>query len=158
MAKKEGTFQYCSNCNLNPICCSNFNIINAPTLNRDELEKIKSFVENDKFYNKIEEELYSLKVKNDNCIFYKDNKCEIYDIRPNDCRLYPFDIIKRNDKYYLIIYCLDCFRYRDMEKEIPNIELIVNNIKPWIDNFTDERNFTKMKDKKYKIIKEIKIP
>lgn len=42
--KKDGTFQHCTNCTSNPRCCSNFNKINAPVLNKIKLEKIKRFV------------------------------------------------------------------------------------------------------------------
>lgn len=155
--KKDGTFQHCTNCSSNPICCSNFNKINAPALNREELQKIKQFVENEEFYNRLEENLYSIKIKEDKCIFYRNNKCIIYDNRPIDCRLYPFDIIKLEDKYYLILYLLECINSKNLEEEHSRIDSIIGDVIPWINQFTDERNFTKMKDKKYKIIKEIQI-
>lgn len=155
--KNEGTFQYCTNCISNPICCSNFNKINAPVLNKVELEKIKQFVGKEKFYETVEENLYSIKIKEDNCVFYKNHKCTIYDNRPIDCRLYPFDIIKLEDKYYFILYLLECINSKNLEEECSKIDSIIEEVKPWINEFTDERNFTKMKDKKYKIIKEIKI-
>lgn len=77
--------------------------------------------------------------------------------RPVDCRLYPFDIIKSNDRYYLILYLLNCINYESFYIENHNIDSLINDITTWISEFTDEQNYTKMKTKKYTIIKEIKI-
>lgn len=33
---------------------------------------------------------YTLKRVSGNCVFLKDNKCEIYETRPETCRKYPF--------------------------------------------------------------------
>lgn len=74
-----------------------------------------------------------------------------------DCRLYPFDIIKNNDRYYLILYLLNCINYAFFYAENPNIDSLINDVISWINEFTDEQNFTKMKTKKYETIKEIKI-
>ncbi|MGQ0605667.1 MAG: YkgJ family cysteine cluster protein [Candidatus Nitrosotenuis sp.] len=38
------------------------------------------------------------------CIFWIDSKCSIYGQRPFDCRAYPFDILKINQKYHWIVY------------------------------------------------------
>jgi Fe-S-cluster containining protein len=37
------------------------------------------------------------------CIFW-NGKCEIYDFRPLDCRLFPFDIDYIDGEYYWIVY------------------------------------------------------
>lgn len=55
------------------------------------------------------------------------------------------------------MYLLECINSKNLEEECSRIDSIIEEIIPWINEFTDERNFTKMKDKKYKIIKEIKI-
>jgi hypothetical protein len=40
------------------------------------------------------------------CVFWdeQEKKCSIYKQRPFDCRAYPFDILKINDKYHWIVY------------------------------------------------------
>ena len=152
----NGCFQYCSKCKISPNCCESFNNINAPVINKNEIIKIKEYTNLNDFYDLLNNQLYSLKTKDGKCIFYKNNKCSIYNIRPSDCRLFPFDIIKLDNKYYLILYELHCINYKTFKKLSNNIETIVENILPWINEFTDKRNYDKMNNIKYFIIKEIK--
>lgn len=151
-----GTFHHCSNCSGKVVCCSYFDQINAPVLNKEELQEIKNLILMDDFYNILDKNLFSLKLNGKNCIFYIDSKCSIYNNRPIDCRLYPFDIIKIEKKYYLILYLLECINYESFLHEKIDVEALINDVIPWIDEFTDEKNFTKMKNKKYRIIREIK--
>ena len=46
------------------------------------------------------------KPNSDFCIFWdeQEKRCSIYKQRPFDCRAYPFDILKTNDKYHWIVY------------------------------------------------------
>ena len=156
MNNNLGCFTQCTSCPTKGGCCASFNKINSPTLNKDELNNIKKRIKNDQFYKKINENLFQLKVKNKKCIFYQNNNCIIYHERPIDCKLYPFDIIKKDENYYLIIYLLDCININNFITENHNIDRLVNLVTPWIENFTDKRNFTKMKKLNYRIIKKIK--
>lgn len=99
--------------------------------------------------------MFNLKTIEGKCIFLKNGKCSIYQNRPIDCKLFPFDIIKQNSNYYLILYLLNCYDYSNIQEEMSNLDNLINSIIPWIEKFTDERNYTKMKKLKYKIIKEI---
>lgn len=154
---KEGTYNICSNCKLKPNCCTHFDKIDAPVLNDIEKNIIMNKIKKKDFFHKTNEKLYRLKTVDNHCIFYINNHCTIYNIRPTDCKLYPFDIIKKNNKYYLILYELKCIKNQDFSIYQENIEKLVNEIKPWIEDFTDIRNFAKLKNIKYKIIKEINI-
>lgn len=151
-----GCYQNCTNCTLSGECCSHFDRINPPVLNKEELIKIRNFISKNDFYKKISDNLFQLKVENDKCIFYKNGKCSIYNYRPTDCKLYPFDIIKDGLNYYLVLYLLDCIDTEKMLKENIEMDNLVDSVIPWIEQFTDERNYTKMKKIKYKVIKEIK--
>ena len=149
-------FQYCSNCKLSSNCCTNFKKINAPVCNYKEIKKIKEKTNLDKFYNIIDKDLYTLKIKEGKCIFFVNHKCNIYNIRPTDCRLFPYDIVNLNNKYYLILYKLNCINIENF-LNIPNsIESLIKDILPWISNFTDKRNYDKMNKIDYVILKEIK--
>ena len=154
---KLGCFNDCKSCKLSENCCSLFNKINSPVLNKEELDRIQKNVSNNEFYESIDSNLFHLKIKSNVCVFYKNGKCSIYNCRPIDCKLYPFDIIKNCSKYYLIIYKLDCIDIDKLMKESTDIDILINLIIPWIDKFTDERNYTKMKELDYKVIKEIKL-
>lgn len=152
-----GTFTECTNCASITSCCACFDQINAPSLNKEELETIKNIVQNSDFYDAIDGNLFTLKTKDNKCIFYVNDKCLIYDNRPTDCKLYPFDIMKIEQKYYLVLCILHCINYEQFQSNNYNIDSLINDIVPWIDEFTDERNFSKIKKKAYKTIKEIKL-
>lgn len=152
-----GCYENCTNCNSKIVCCSNFDKINAPVLSKEELQRIRQFIKSEDFYNIMGDNLFSLKLDGNNCIFYQNGKCIIYDIRPVDCRLYPFDIIKIDDRFYLILYLLDCIDYSCFYNESLKIQSLIDDVVPWIDEFTDEQNYTKMRTKKYKIIKELNL-
>lgn len=151
--KKEGTFNNCTNCNLCINCCMEFDKMNSPVLNKEEVELISK--DYNDFSISIKDNLYRLKTVDNKCIFYIDDRCIIYNNRPLDCRLYPFDIIKKDNKYLLVLYKLNCI---DMDSFINNIYLIdsiIEKIKPWIVEFTNEDNFTMMKQYDYIVVKEI---
>ncbi len=49
------------------------------------------------------------------CIFYKNNKCQIYNVRPLDCRLFPLDIFKLGNNFHWLIYDTFCHQPFDYE-------------------------------------------
>lgn len=77
------------------------------------------------------------------CIFWDENKknCSIYEHRPFDCRAYPFDILRVNNKFHWIVYScntdsdwewtntyLEMFEKEEFFDEIrKNIETFSNN-------------------------------
>lgn len=152
-----GSFKICISCKFKGECCYSFDKINNPCLNEEELIQIKKNNENDNFFLKIDDGLFNLKTIRGKCIFLKNGKCSIYQNRPTDCKLFPFDIIKQNSKYYLILYSLNCYDNSNIQEDMSNLDDLINSIIPWIEKFTDERNYTKMKKLKYQIIKEITI-
>lgn len=72
-----------------------------------------------------------LKIKKDgNCIFLNNRgKCEIYDIRPNICRIFPFWAIRlTNGKLKVIVHDIDsnCSAIRIFAKSYENIEQLLS--------------------------------
>ena len=65
----SGCFKHCTNCSSEVVCCSYFDKINAPVLNKEELQKIKEIVKNEHFYEVLGQNLFSLKLTGNNCIF-----------------------------------------------------------------------------------------
>jgi Fe-S-cluster containining protein len=59
------------------------------------------------------------------CYFYKDGRCEIYPVRPLDCRFFPFDIIEDDDGNLLwIVYTELCpvnFDYRESFEKLKGL-------------------------------------
>jgi len=98
----------CGNCSSKP-CCSDFA---APMLFMDDLKKLKEI---DKLDSRFVKELMidnkplkiiKKKENSNTCILWdeKKNACSIYEHRPYDCRMFPFDIDWVDDEYRWIIY------------------------------------------------------
>lgn len=99
---KAGTFNLCEGCiNKKAKCCSNLNV-DEPVLLPNEAKNIsKNFnipinefatkINLKKIYNdKSLKDIYQMKRNKENtCNFYINNKCQIYDYRPVDCRIFP---------------------------------------------------------------------
>lgn len=100
--------------------------------------------------------MYKIRLINNECIFLKNGRCQVYNYRPLDCKLYPFDIIKKDLKYYLVLYQLGCIKDYTVVDNFDCLDYLIEKVKPWIIQYTDDRNYTKMKRLKYTVIKEIK--
>ena len=123
----EGSFGFCHNCPSNKNCCTrmktNSPIDNAIVFN-EEIEEIEKFsgVRREDFlqlgrYPK-DGPYQTLKHNgNSGCHFHKNGRCEIYSVRPLDCRFFPFDIIEDDDcNLRWIVYTELCpvnFDYRE---------------------------------------------
>ena len=46
--------------------------------------------------------------ENGGCIFLTPSGCNIANVRPFDCRLFPFALLKSKQKYYLIRWTVSC--------------------------------------------------
>lgn len=153
---QNGCYDVCTNCLTGGICCSSFDKINAPVLNKEELIQLREILKNNDFYDVVDSNLYKIKLNNDECVFLKNGRCQVYNHRPLDCRLFPFDILKKDTKYYLVLYQLGCIEEYTVVDNFDCLDNLIEKVKPWIIDYTDDRNYTKMKKLEYKVIKEIK--
>ena len=149
----KGTFNYCSQCKEKLNCCVDFEDIDNPIIYIEEKNKIQKSIKcDDSIFSKITEDCFNINTINGVCPFYK-NGCSIYDIRPNDCRLYPYDLKQIDGKIYLIRYKVKCLHGNVVDDYIDDV---IERIKPYISTYTDKR-FEKKVDKfQYEIVKEIK--
>ena len=100
----KGTFEHCSKCKEKVNCCVSFKTIDNPIISSKEKEFIQRKTEcEDGAFLKIKGNCYNINTKNGVCWFYNKG-CSIYEIRPNDCRLYPYDLKNINGKICLIRY------------------------------------------------------
>ncbi len=171
-----GTFNLCHNCvNSKANCCSNSEI-DSPMLLPHEAQEIAkemnikisefateidfSLLNNDNYL----KSLYQLKrQENSNaCYFYKNNKCSIYDIRPIDCRIFPYDIkLEKDGNYYLVYYPTNNCNikntdFADLKMISYNTRLFIRLLLPYLREWTDpycSKNLTKKEN--YKIICKI---
>ena len=152
-----GTFDLCSNCVGNATnCCANTNV-DAPMILPSEAKAIseKMNIGKEEFANKIEfskmyndstlKDLYQLKKQKDNaCYFYRDNKCTIYDIRPIDCRIFPYDVkLEKDGQYYLVYYKTETCPIHDADiKDIKmvsyNTRLFLRMLLPYLREWADK--------------------
>ena len=171
-----GTFNLCSNCvGKNSSCCCDTNV-DSPMLLPNEVEVIakKMQIEKESFSKKIDlakmnnddtlKDLYQMKrdKKTNSCCFYKNNCCTIYDIRPIDCRIFPYDIKLENDgNYYLVYYKSD--KCQIMNEELKNIKMVSYNTRlffrlllPYIREWSDKYCCTHLTEKRnYEVICKI---
>jgi len=135
-----GTFNLCSNCvGKDTTCCCGLDV-DSPMLLPNEAEVISKTLQIEKrnFSDKIDlakinndyslKDLYQMKrdKETNSCVFYKNNQCSIYDIRPIDCRIFPYDIKLENDgNYYLVYYQLE--KCQIMNENLKDIKMISYN-------------------------------
>lgn len=106
----KGTYPFCNTCVGKFDCCCNCNEIDMPILLPNEADSISRYsrLSIDSFAKKITTNLYQMKREDDNalkgCHFFQNNKCTIYEHRPIDCRLFPFDFKDINGEYWLVYY------------------------------------------------------
>lgn len=94
------------------------------------------------------------------CIFLNDcGLCAIYDSRPYDCRFFPFELMKINNKFFWIIWDVVCpitkNRREDFERYL--VEHEEKLIPQFIDHLDDYANFRveELKSKyKYEVLRE----
>jgi len=100
------------------------------------------------------------------CAFFNDCKlCEIYDLRPYDCRFFPFELMKINKKLFWIIWNIDCpitkNRRDDFEKYLTeHEEKLIPNFIEHLNAYADFRIEELKKKYKYEVLREavIKLP
>jgi len=106
---KNGSFKtLCSSCTHND-CCTSFpspivfshDLVDLKSIRKDGIEFIKETTIDGKKVNTIRKKNHSTI-----CTFWDEDKknCSIYNNRPFDCRMYPFDIYFIDGKYRWIVY------------------------------------------------------
>ena len=89
------------------------------------------------FAKKLTNNLYQMKRDNNDdpnkgCIFFKNNSCTIYENRPIDCRLFPFDFKEIGGEWWLIYY--DNINVcKALPKNKKDIDSCAHNIRPLLD-------------------------
>lgn len=73
------------------------------------------------------------------CIFLKDNLCQIYEIRPRQCREYPLEI-ESEDSNIVILIDLDCPRAEKIKKAIEK-----GNISRWLEKILENKEIEEIK-------------
>lgn len=135
---RKGTYSFCNTCVGKFDCCCNCNKIDMPIVLPAEAQKIESISRRsiDYFAKKLTSNLYQMKRVDDKeengCIFFINNSCSIYENRPIDCRLFPFDF-KEIDGEYWLIYYNDIEICKALPTDEDEIKSCAHNIRPLVD-------------------------
>ena len=130
----------CGSCNQKP-CCSDFSA--PPILFTGDLEKLKEIGKSNNHF--VEELIIKSKPfktirkkgNSNACIFWdeKTNFCSIYEHRPYDCRMFPFDIEWINNEYRWIVYSCNpnsdwawCEQHLEKLESDPQFDEIMKNV------------------------------
>lgn len=129
----KGTYQFCNSCVGRFDCCCNCKEIDMPILLPFEIEGISRITKRavGDFSKKLTTHLYQMKRADDDekngCIFFQNNKCSIYENRPLDCRLFPFDFKEIDGDYWVIYYDAIC---KAIPTERDEIDMCAHNMRP----------------------------
>jgi Fe-S-cluster containining protein len=132
-----GTFSFCESCPKETNCCtriSHFGTIEPPFLFPQEREKVASQWPSNslRHYRTFEGRIiWTLASKEPGCIFNVAGKCAIYDSRPFDCRLFPFDIRATNSKGLAwVVYTKLCPVEFDYMRYFPAAKILLKRLAP----------------------------
>lgn len=132
----KGTYQFCNGCVGKFDCCCNCESIDMPILLPFEAKRIATITRKsiESFAEKKSNNLYQMKrVNNDperECIFFQNSRCSIYQDRPIDCRMFPFDFKEIDGEYWVIYYNKVC---NAIPTEKDEIEACGYNMRPLLD-------------------------
>ena len=85
--------RFCEGCPVHANCCTGKNV-DLPVLTPSDVDRIAraTGLEPVAFSKETGTALRTMRAHGHGCFFYEDGRCSIYDSRPVDCRMYPFDI------------------------------------------------------------------
>ena len=168
--KQSFSDSVCSKCSQK--CCS-FHKKNNPeaTLSYNEVKRIEQATGHSDFYEEkqscfADTSYYKLKVtSNNDCVFYDTQKeiCTIYDIRPMDCKLYPFDFDAFEPGKGYMWMLNDCLFSQQFDEE--TIDEMINDFESnYMEEiseiyFCGDTSFEGTEDREgFRILREMKIP
>ena len=154
----------CSTCD-HLDCCTGFD---APFLYESDIKRLEDLGKED-FVEDIEVSDFlvkSLKKKENstNCIFWDEEtkNCTVYEQRPFDCRMFPFDIMKIDGEYNWIVFSCNTksdWKWAEIHLEKleddPSFTEIVKNIETF--HHTLETSFSRDHKLPYVVLRKVKI-
>ncbi len=101
----DGTYSFCEQCKKEDNCCvkvTRNGRINCPILFPEDAERIEKHtgISLSAFsigHGILKRSHRVMKFANNGCFFCRNGQCSIYPVRPLDCRLFPFDILEKDD-------------------------------------------------------------
>lgn len=154
----SGTFGFCNNCISHCNCCNGRKVDPAVLTPNDVIEICNrtGLLEND-FSESYTNILKNMKTNNGKCYFFKDGKCSIYNFRPIDCRIFPFDVRYNNNGVLNIVwYTSACPVNTNSRKYKDEIKPTFQKLRPFFNEFA--LHASPLLDKqKYEVVEEISL-
>ena len=103
------------------------------------------------------------KTNSNTCVFWDEDKkiCSIYENRPFDCRMFPFDIEWANDEYHWIIYSCNpnsdwswCEQHLKKLEADPQFSEVIKNIELF--RVTSKNYLDVSKEPPYAVLRKVK--
>ena len=131
--------------------CCNLDIAHPLFVTQEEMKRIR--------------DLYPDKAESFNKTFpcpflLEDGLCMIHENKPVDCRLFPFDLIKSDGKFFWIIWKLDCLILRDegkFEEYLSDLEVrLIPGFSPYLEDYSLFRIDELFSKFSYEVLREVR--
>lgn len=180
----NGTYSFCQNCpTKSEMCCCASEKIDMPAILKNETSNLRDKNEYNIKYrintfakNIDDSPIYQMRHKKekkasepDHCFFYdyQKKKCMVYQYRPIDCRLFPFDIRLNNKKrqgqdqavdyeywvgYYPGLCCRELPSKEEMEKQIAILRPYFYLLAPFVESYTRSDIFSRLENEDFELL------
>lgn len=135
-------FHFCKECPAKKNCCTG-KTVDLPVLTPIDVSNIckRTGLSPGDFTVSGGEKLLNMRPVDGRCFFYRKEKCTIYEARPFDCKLFPFDI-RKNEKGKLILvwYSTACPNPIDIEPYKEKINALLPSLNPYLEEFALQKS------------------
>ena len=142
---EETAFDFCRTCKVDHKCCTNVKHdaeIELPYLTQEDTTRIEraTGLTLPEFAEVTQDEhgqdVLSLRAHEDGgCRFYERGRCQIYEVRPLDCRLFPLDIFRIDGELCWVIYHAFCRQPIDVHQLRQYGQSLLARYNPDLDGF-----------------------
>ena len=134
----EGSFSFCDGCPAHSNCCTG-KTVDLPILTPADTQRIseETGIPRPDFCSETEGRLLTMRARpGGGCYFYRDGKCSVYDVRPIDCRMFPFDVERtESGQLAAIVYSTACPKPTDALKHAGRVGELLREIEPYLDEY-----------------------
>lgn len=95
------------------------------------------------------------------CAFFdKDELCAIHDIRPVDCRFFPFDVMNIGGNFFWVIWNVNCsiLKQKNFEPYLQEFETeLIPNFQEYLEDYSKFRLEENINECSFRVIRKIKL-
>ncbi len=128
---------FCKACPAHTNCCTG-KTVDLPILTPKDVNRISAAtgLDPEDFSKNSDGALRPMKAGYQGCFFYESGRCKIYDSRPTDCRMFPFDVDRAEDGSLIwIVYSSTCPVSVDASEYFPSVQELEQELDPYLAEF-----------------------